>query len=1099
MAIAEWVGNQHQQGFVGNLIDPAFIFVQVKNSGVKFLSMHETESNYDGSALHYAYLSPEQTGRMKWMIDERSDLYVLGILFYELLSGSLPYEAHSVDQWMHAHMALRPTPLYERNPEVPPVLHDMGMKLLSKIPQYRYQSIQGLMHDLRICRNQITTQGFVERFPIGEADAKSQIRFPRKLYNRDKEIEMLDDVLEQTCSGSSACLLIGGHAGSGKSSLVQALRQQVVQKKGTLISGTCDHIHPSAPYAPFIDALQDMVQQILSQDEQHMMQWRHKLLDAIGHNGRLLTDVIPEMTLIIGEQESVEELPPAEATYRFQKLVSNVLRSLSSENSPLVLWIDNVQWADSATFDLLDVIVHDAAFAYTCLIGTYRNNVCEDGGFVKTRLQEVEPGEGFQVYNLTLSALDYENVLQYVADVVHDEPSRVHSLAEALYQQTAGNPFYMKEMLQFLHDKEQLYFNWDTLNWNWKMDWLEVHEGFQDVVGLIQDKFDHLPEQTRQLISLASCIGHRFELQMVAMLSEASIDDTRQYLMPAVREGLVMQREEETYTFLHDQVHEAAYALIHSDQKRTLHLQIGRSMVRHMQSGQRENYLFEIVHHLNRGNALVTEPEELEQLAQLNLQAGQKAKASAAYGQALEWLKQGARLVEGMPQFDTLYYELLFESAECEYVCGNFQQAEVVMQQLLQQAEQLVDRMKVYVMQITMYGYRNQEDEASTIAQTAFAELGLSIPKDPSGIRVVTEMARTQLWLARNKRTLHRMPVNRSPLYRVTGELFNAASSILFIANERASMVLICKYIRMVMRQGHTEGLSFALGSYAIAISAGFHQYKWATQLAEIALFNAEKEERTLLKGKLYFSLGLVLQYQRPQAGMHYFQEAAKLSLESGDRLYAGYAVSSLLIIGSHDLRQLQAWCDHYHASMKQTLDAMTSRVLLITMRYVSLLQARPVSGMTFNHGQLTEANLFHDKSATHSHNSNRYYYYTSQLEIYYVYGYYDEALAAAQTSMHLESKPTLTFKHRHYFYHALSLLALYPGADAVTQKRYSQTLKALVTRMKQWAKTAPGKHVSQSKLGSGRMGPYHGQCNEGGAIVCASDRTSERDRLSAG
>lgn len=546
-----------------------------------------------------------------------------------------------------------------------------------------------------------------------------------------------------------------------------------------------------------------------------------------------------------------------------------------------------------------------------------------------------------------------------------------------MYQKTAGNPFYLKQMLQMFYDDKLIYFNPDKTRWDWDIRSIQEREGFQDVIGLIVRRFNTLPEETRHVLRLAGCIGNAFDIPMLSRLCERDIAHTEQALLPAIGEGLVLI-EQDTCTFLHDQVQQAAYDLTSDEEKKQIHLNIGRLLLRFYHTDTTDDHLFEVVHHLNLGSDLMTDPTESEQLARLNLQAGRKAKASAAYVRALELLEKGAQLIEaeGWSRHDGLYFQLLLESSECQYFSGYFDQAEAVLQQLLLHAPNLADRAKIYVIRITMYAFQKRERKASEIALKAMAEFGLHIPQKTSKLSIIAEMACTQLWLARKRSRLKDLPMSRDPLHKALADIVMASSSILFIAHEELAVVVFAKYVRMSLQQGHSEAFSIALGSYAITLAFGFKRYRTALRLAEVALHYAQKADRILLEGKIRLIMALILQFVRPQELDRCFQRAGQLSSEGGDRVYAGYAISCRLILDSEDLRQLNDRCQRYAEKAARSLDEMTSRVLHQTMHYIHLLHNSPdPDNLTVGGGHCDEGRLLQKESSQHVHKGNLYWY----------------------------------------------------------------------------------------------------------------------------
>jgi predicted ATPase/DNA-binding CsgD family transcriptional regulator len=1036
-------------------ITPDNLSIQIEEGRLTLQRIHSQPSI---STETLAYLSPEQTGRMKRKIDQRSDLYVVGILFYELLTGELPFQAKTANDWIHAHMAMLPVPPRTVKSEIPQPLSDVVMKLLSKSVEYRYQSFYGLLDDLSRCSDQWLDKGTIDSFPLGELDDRGRFQLPDKLYSRDQEWQELIHAFDRACSGSKQLWLIGGHAGSGKSKLVKAIRSHVMQTKGHFIIGKCDPLQQFKPYSFLVMAFRDLIRQILAGGEEQIARWRTKLLKALGQSGYVLTQVIAELTLIIGDQPPVEELSPLEATNRFKTLFGNLIKAFADEKHPLVIGMDDLQWADSGSLQLIRDLWNHASLKHVLIIGTYRDNELDEKHTFRALFLDPSDCTDVGIRFMNMNALGYSDVIRYVADTLNADPDEIKPVTEVLYQQTAGNPFYFKQMLQAYYDRKLLFFHTDRMRWEWDIQGIREMESFHDVSELIIKKFETLPKETRDVLRFAGCLGGSFDVQTLSLLCDKDPDTVEQDLLPAVSEGLILV-EENRFMFLHDQVQIAAYDLLSQDEKKHVHLKFGRSMLRSLHSDNAMDQLFEVVHHLNEGREYITDPMEVEQLARLNLQAGRKAKASAAYAQALELLKQGARLIEteGWSRQDALYFHLLLESTECHYFCGYMDQAEADLQQLLQHVVQATDRAKIYVIQIMMYSFQKRMDKAAEIALQAMAEFGFSIPSKTSSLSILAEVARTQLSLARQRNRLKDLPMSNDPVHKALAEIVLASSSILFIVDQELAVILFARYVRLSLNHGLSEAFSIALGSYAVTMALGFGRYRTALRLIEAAGHYADQSGRILLKGKIQLITALILQYLRPNQLAPIFENAGRLSLEGGDLVYAGDAISSHMITDSLDLGRLDHICKSYEEHNGPILDEMALRVLHISKRYVQLLQQKTDSDdLTFNSENLQEDRLLKEEALDREHKGNLYYFYTCKLEVQYVYGGYSEAEALAEKSEHLGADMLLSVKQRHCFYHALALMALYTDSSPPLKRNYRKKLRQLLNRMKRWTKVVP-------------------------------------------
>ncbi|NOU87365.1 AAA family ATPase [Paenibacillus sp. LMG 31460] len=1102
LQVMEMLRERHQN-------EVGFFQITSENLFVRFedgqLTLRRGQQQQSSSNEGLAYISPEHTGRMKRKVDLRSNLYVVGILFYELLTGELPLKANSASDWIYAHMAMKPVPPRVVNLDIPKVLNDLVMKLLSKSVEDRYQSVYGLLDDLNKCSDQWIEKGTIDLFPLGVVDERSRFRLPDRIYGRDLAWQQLIDAYERSSSGSKELLFIGGHAGSGKSMLVKAFQSHVMQNKGYVVFGKYEPLQKSKPYAAFVTAISVLIRQIMAGGEEQVARWRTKLLKALGQSGSVLTQVISELTWIIGEQPSAENLSPLEATNRFQMLFGNLIKVFADELHPLVIGLEDLQWADSASLQLIQDLWNHASLKHVLIIGTYRDDELDVRHAFRKLVFEQSDSLDIGSHFMNIHALGHSDVVRYVADMLHDDLSEIKPLAEVLYRQTAGNPFYLTQMLQTYYDQGLLFFNSDKLSWNWQIEEIRQMEGFHDVIDLIVRRLETLPEETRQVLGLAGCLESSFDRTMISTLCGKSANHTEQILVPAVSEGLIVA-EENSYRFLHDQVQEAAYHLLPDDEKKRIHLKVGRFMLRSFHLDNPGDRLFEIVHHLNAGSEYMTDPAEVDQLAHLNLEAGKKAKASAAYSQALELLKKGTRLTqgEGPSRSSSLYFELVLESAECRYFFGDFDQAEIDLLQLLRHAELVTDRTRIYVILIMMYTFYKKEKQAVEIALQAMTELGMAIPSHTSRGSILAEIARTQLTLAKQRNQLKALPMSNDPLQQALAEVVMVSSAVIFVVDAELAVIMFARYVRMSLKQGLGEAFSIALGSYAITMALGFGWYGTALRLAEVARHYAEQSDRMLLKGRIEMIRALVLQFLHPQEITPIFEKAVQLSTECGDMVSAGNSVSCHIIAADGDLRRLERICNTYEEQYANMLDEMTLRVLQISKRYAQLLERKTeVCELSFDIGNAQEDRMLKEELLSEEHKGNRYYFYTCKLEVAYVYARYAEAASLAEHSKHLEANMLLSVKQRHCFYHALAVMAIYPEASERSKRTYRKTLHQLLKRMKRWAKIVPDSTLSKyyaMQAEYARVNHEHGKASKlyNQAIHYAREAGEPRDEATA-
>ncbi|MFZ1028894.1 MAG: serine/threonine-protein kinase PknK, partial [Limnoraphis robusta] len=603
------------------------------------------------------YISPEQTGRMNRSLDYRTDFYSLGITFYELLTHQLPFESIDVLELVHCHLAKQALSPSEINPEIPPVLSEIIIKLMAKNAEERYQSAFGIKADLENCLNQLTTTQILSKFPLARQDISEQFQIPQKLYGREQEIETLLTTFERVYE-KNQLFLIAGYSGIGKSAFVQELYKPITEKRGYFISGKFDQYQRNIPYSAVVIAFLELIKQLLAENEAKLIEWREKLLAALGINGRIIIDVIPEVEFIIGKQPKVPEVGLSESQNRFNLVFQNFIKVFLKPSHPLTLFLDDLQWADGASLKLIELLMSETTPGLF-LIGAYRDNEVSAAHALSLTIEEIRK-TGASINGILLSPLELPTVTQFVSDSLNLRQDEVRDIAELVFNKTGGNPFFMNEFLNSLYVEGLLNFDVSSRKWNYNLEEIQEKSYTDNVVDLMVVKIQRLPENTQETLKIAACMGNQFELQTLATLCQKSMRESADSLHAAIEENLVLplhnmgdvelaiagklpDNQPLLYKFVHDRIQQAAYLLIPEPEKPFVHQKIGQILLKIIPSEKREEKIFEIVNQLNFAAQLLSKQQEKDELAQLNLIAAQKAQAAVAYNAAQEYLNLGIK------------------------------------------------------------------------------------------------------------------------------------------------------------------------------------------------------------------------------------------------------------------------------------------------------------------------------------------------------------------------------------------------------------------------------------------------------------------------
>ncbi|MBW4528660.1 MAG: PAS domain S-box protein [Phormidium tanganyikae FI6-MK23] len=1115
IAITDTLGKIHAAHVIHKDINPGNIVFNPKTGVVKIIDFgiatRFSRTNPTFKSLHLlegtpAYLSPEQTGRMNRMLDYRTDFYSLGATFYELLTGQLPFPTSDLLELVHCHIARPPTPPHELNATIPQPVSNLILKLMAKNAEDRYQSAWGIKADLERCAQQLAEVGLIEPMPLGLQDVSEQFRIPQKLYGREAKIAALWAAFDRVAgnegigawgSGGAAeditlpphreMMLVSGYAGIGKTALVQELHKPITANQGYFIWGKFDQFGRNIPYSAIVDALQKLVQQLLGEPNEQVEVWRSRLLTALGSNGQIIIDVIPEVEFIIGKQPPVPEVRATEAQNRFNLTFQRFVRAFCAKEHPLVIFLDDLQWIDSATLKLIELILLDEQIQYLFLIGAYRDNELAPTHPVVLTLESLR-NQGAVLQEIILTPLTLEPLSQLIAETLHHNPDIVRSLAQVVLRKTEGNPFFVGEFLKLLHSENLLTFDAQQLSWQWNLAEIEAQDITANVVELLLRQLQKLPEATQQILSIAACVGSEFDLETLALSAEHNSEGTVcekspkaifQDLLAAIQAGLIQPLSEldedllvQEYKFLHDRVQQAAYALIDESQKQVVHLQIGRNLLEKTSPEQRSERLFEIIDHLNQGLELVTARSERTEIARLNLRAGQKAKAATAYDAAFKYFTTGFHLLNSeswQSEYD-LTLALYSEAAEAAYLQGCFDEMEQLVEVVLARAKTVVDKVQAYDSRIQGYLSQGNLKETLKTGLEALKLLGIDLIENPSRADIQRELESTATLLAeREIEDLINLPEIAAPEPLAAMSILASMRSAAFITLPALFMLITCKAVNLSINYGNAVWSSVFYAGYGFVLCGVVQDIELGYKFGQLALglaerLNARGNARTLMFSNVHIMHWKVhLSNTIPM-----LVDAYQNGVKTGDFETAGYTayyVCYYSFFAGEELTQLEQKTAVYSKAVDQIRRESPSNWLAILRQTILNLQDSPedssrlLSRLHHEEQALSHAIAVKDGTAIQI-------LYLHKVMLCYLFGEHHQAeQTAILARQHFEEVTAITVLPIFCFYHSLALLSLSLDASNSEKAAWLNCVNANQEKMQKWAEHAPMNYLHKFYL----------------------------------
>jgi len=1077
------VRQMHERGLIHRDIKPANILVDSASGGVWLTGFgiasrlpreRQTPAPPEVIAGTLAYMAPEQTGRMNRSVDSRSDLYAMGVTFYEMLTGQLPFTAADPMEWVHCHIARQPMPPNERVAGVPEPLSAIVMKLLTKAAEDRYQTAVGLEADLRTCLAALEATGRIESFALAASDAPERLLVAERLYGREGQVATLLAAFDRVAtSGATQLVLVSGYSGIGKSSVVNELHKVIVLPRGIFISGKFDQRSRDIPYSTVAEAFQTLIRQILNGKASDIAHWRDAVLEAVGTNGRLLTDLMPELVQMIGPQPDVPDLAPLDAQLRFQAVFQRFVSVFARQEHPLLIFIDDLQWLDPATLALIEQLATHRETTHLLLIGAYRDNEV-DSDHPLLRMVAAVRQAGTPVEEIALGPISLPDITQLAADTLRCTPTRARSLAGLIYRKTGGNPFFAVQFLTNLAEEGLISLDPKKLEWNWDLEGIDA-KGFTDnLVDLMVGRLQRLPSGAQDALKLLACLGSNADIATLELATGVAKAEIIESLRAAVHSGIIISRGG-NYRFLHDRVQEAAYALIPDGQRPALHFQIGQRLLAALKDEEVAEKVFDIVNQLNPGVLAASDPTEKVQIARLNLQAGLRAKASTAYASACSYFAFGLSTLadEAWDHAYELAFKLLLERAECELLRGNLVVSGELIEVLLTKARSKVDRTEGYRLKVTLQLLNSDMALAVRTALECLKMFNMTFPERPTADDVREEYEDLQRRMgSRSIESLIDLPPMEDPEIRALSSILLILGQSSYYVDEHLYGMFAFRMVKLSIDFGHSSSSIIGYGGLGIILGPAFDRFEDGERFARLAVAVAERHGFQAHRPAAYLLLQMASLWTRTiDEALAPLDSADRTAAETGEVVFAcisaQHRVTNLLARGQ-SLNVVWSESINSISFVRKKRYAHIVDTLLAIQQFIAALR-----------GDIANGSLIPDEAALLRSGIPvvQCFYRILQLQLRYLMGDPAGAVEAAE-----KAKPFLWSARCHIqtgtfrFYHALALLGVMRSAPSSESAALKDDLEASLAALRTLAGSAPHTYTHKHALAGAELARVEGR-----------------------
>lgn len=1092
MGITRAVHYLHSKNIIHKNINPSNILVDrsgdVKIWGFDYAIERGRDLNYSNVSeaieLGLHYVSPEQTGRMNRPIDHRTDLYSVGAVLYEMLTGQTLFPFTDPMELMHAHLAMVPEPPQKIRSSIPEVIGNIVLKLLKKNTSDRYQSSAGLLHDLQQCLDRLLDINEITDFELGTQDHLDQFQISSKIYGREEDLKKLNEAFETMKTQRAELALVSGYSGVGKSSFVKEFQKIIDVGGGFFISGKFEQYKKNPPLSSLLTALHDLVGQILLRGEEQQKYWKRNILKAVGNSGQLILEMMPELEELIGPQPSLPALPMNESKNRFDQVFNSFIRSFASEDHPLCIFLDDLQWLDSTTRRWVESTLLDPSLRHLMIICAYRENEVSPSHPMMMMVERLRTDQ-VPICHIDLQPLDQSSVEEIIADSLSISKQKSEDLAKIVFRKTLGNPFFIRQSLLTLYEGGVIFLSQNNKEWTYNSEKAFRVKISDNVVDLMAELFLRLPQEVQTTLKYASCIGNTFSIEILSGLIDISEEELDMQLKLAEKlciiENLNSKERsgEDDYGFQHDKIQQAALALMSSSEKQKIRLNIAKSIRSKIENVAHSDMIYTITDHFNFAEKLIKDEALLHDLVKLNIAASIRAKQANAYESGLGYIQQAMHLVEtkNLQLSQETLRDLNLQRAESEYLAGNPQGVVEFFDEALKHSSDLVDKAKVTIRKIQFYNNIRDFHAAYAACKEVTAELGVSIPGSFSPPSLAIEFVKYKVLIGNKPLDeVINLPEMEDEKLKIAILLMAAAGQSAFQIKPELCVLVCAIMVNLCLKHGNTDGGFIGFLGFGPVFHSGILGLRTTGyQIGQLTLALIDKYQNLGARAEAYFVTGyFAIPWRKPAKEMEeYWQQAYEAGLEVGDLFHASCAScgisQSYLMRGVRFDAVLEACQAHLDFLRRYQIEEGVLTIMAI-VQTIKNLKGQTSGIDSYDDDQFQEEDYvlrlegFNSRHFAH-------FYFINKMQSLYLWESYEKAYEIAlQSDVYLKDSPGMLHTAEHFFYKGLIISVLLPQFSGLDRIKKIRELSSIVGKFKKYSEHCPSNFSHKYHLLAGEL-----------------------------